>query len=550
MRLDAIFTNGRFTTLDPGRPTARTLGVLGGRIAGLDEEIANCSARQVHDLGGAPVVPGFNDAHQHLSMRGRRLLEVDLRAETVPTLEALYAAVAARAAELGPGEWIHGAGYDQNKLGAHPSAEALDAVAGGRPVWLEHISCHMGVANTAAFALAGYTDRMGVPDTDGGHVEREPGGRATGLLQEHAQHLVTGVFRPLPVERIVAAIAAANTLGLSEGLTSFTEPGIGALEHVGHGPVDLHAFHLAVERGLLTIRATVMPYITVLRDLGLFEPGNTWFGLPLGLRTGFGDDRLKIGATKVATDGSLIGRSAHMCTGYHDEPENSGFPLFDPDELRHMIIEAHRCGWQVAAHAIGDAAIDLALDTFATAQAAHPRPDTRHRIEHFAVATDAQVRRLAELGAIAVPQGRFLSEIGDGMIAALGPERSERCYRMRSVLDAGVVLPGSSDAPVAHGSPLLGIHDMVNRRTASGAPLAPHESLTPAQALHAYTAGSAYAERAEDRKGRLARGMLADFAVLSDDLLAVAPDRIASLSVGATVIGGEVVYDSGALVGP
>ncbi|UBU08661.1 amidohydrolase family protein [Nonomuraea gerenzanensis] len=262
----------------------------------------------------------------------------------------------------------------------------------------------------------------------------------------------------------MAWIAAADTLGPSEGLTSFTEPGIAAGGGIGHGPVDLHAFQLAVERGLLHVRATVMPHLTVLHDLG---------------------------------------------SSSRD-------------------------------------AIDRALDAFAAARAAHPRRDVRHRVEPFAVATDAQVKRLIALGAIAVPQGRFLTEIGDGLIAALGPERSERCYRMRSLTEAGAVLPGS-DAPVAHGSPLPNIDDMVNRRTASEAPPAPREAVTAEQALRAYTVGSAYAEHAGERKGRLARGMPADFAVLSDDLLAVAPDRIASLTVGAAVIGGEMVYDGGAL---
>jgi predicted amidohydrolase YtcJ len=291
----------------------------------------------------------------------------------------------------------------------------------------------------------------------------------------------------------------------------------------------------------------VMPYMTVLHDLGAVGDGATWFGLDLGLRSGFGDDRLKIGATKIATDGSLIGRSAHMCCGYQDEPDNVGFLQFDAEWLRRTITEAHRCGWQIAAHAIGDAAVDVVLDAFEAAQAAHPRPDARHRIEHFAVASDRQVRRLVDNRVIPVPQGRFVSEIGDGMITALGPERAEQCYRMRSLLDAGAVLPGSSDAPVAHGAPLLGIHDMVNRRTATGAPLAPDEAITPAEALHAYTIGSAYAEHAEHIKGRLARGMLADFTVLSDDLLAVAPSRIADLTVGATVIGGDIVHNTGAL---
>lgn len=547
MHLDALFTNGRFTTLDADRPTAHTVGVVSGRIVGLDDEVAGCTADHVHDLRGAPAVPGFNDAHQHLSMRGRRLLQLDLRAEAVPTLDALYAAVRERASRLGPGEWLFGAGYDQNKIGAHPTAEALDEAAQGRPVWLEHVSCHMGVASTAAFTRAGWTDRTGVPDIDGGHVERGPDGRAAGLLQETAQHLVTQAFRPSPVDAVVAAIRAGNDQGVTEGITSITEPGIAAAEHVGHGPADLHAFHRAVQEGALSIRTTVMPYMTVLHDMGAVGDGDTWFGLDLGLRSGFGDDRLKIGATKIATDGSLIGRSAHMCCGYHDEPGNVGFLQFDEDWLHRTINEAHRCGWQIAAHAIGDAAIDVVLDAFEAAQAAHPRPDARHRIEHFAVASDEQVRRLVRNGVIPVPQGRFVSEIGDGMITALGPERSALCYRMRSLLDAGAVLPGSSDAPVAHGSPLLGIHDMVNRRTAGGAPLAPAEAVTPAQALYAYTVGSAYAEHAEDRKGRLARGMLADFAVLSDDLLAVAPERIAGLSVGATVIGGHVVHDGGAL---
>lgn len=292
---------------------------------------------------------------------------------------------------------------------------------------------------------------------------------------------------------------------------------------------------------------TVMPYLTVLRDLGLFQPGERWFGLDLGLRSGFGDEWLRVGPTKVLSDGSLIGRSAHMCCGYHDDPDNRGFLQFEREELREMVVEAHRCGWQVAAHAIGDAAIGAVLDILTEAQERHPRADARHRIEHFAVASDAQVRRAAELGVVPVPQGRFVSELGDGMLAALGPERSRRCYRMRSVLDAGMVLPGSSDAPVAHGSPILGIHDMVNRRTASGAPLAPEEALTPLQALHAYTVGSAHAVHEEGRKGVLRRGMLADVAVLSDDLLNVAPDRIKDVSVGATVVGGRVAHDGGAV---
>lgn len=547
MRLDALFVNGRFRTLDPGRPRARALGVFAGRVAGVDEEVEDLPADLVVDLAGAPAVPGFNDAHHHLSLRGARLRALDLRAAAVPTLEGLYAAVAAHAARLPEGAWVRGSGYDQNKIGGHPTARALDRVCGGRPVWLEHVSGHMGVGSTEAFARAGYPGGEGVPDTVGGHVVRDADGRARGLLQETAQALVKRVLRPVPVDEIVECLAAGSAAALADGITSATEPGIGSVDHVGNGPVDLHAFLRAREEGRLGVRMTVMPYLTVLRDLGVFQGEERWFGLDLGLRTGAGDDRLRVGPAKVLSDGSLIGRSAHVCRDYHDEPGNRGLLQFDAEELVRMVGEAHRCGWRVAAHAIGDAAVDVVLDGFERAQREVPRPGVRHRIEHFAVTGPEQVRRAAGLGVVAVPQGRFVGEIGDGMLAALGPERARGCYRMRSLLEAGMVLPGSSDAPVADASPLRGMHDMVNRLTDGGVPLAPQEALTPEQALRAYTLGSAYAGCEEDRKGALRRGMLADFVVLSDDVLSVDPGRIGGVEAGATVVGGRVAHDAGAV---
>ena len=181
---------------------------------------------------------------------------------------------------------------------------------------------------------------------------------------------------------------------------------------------------------------------------------------------------------KIFTDGSLVGRTAAMSAPFDGEPGNSGYLQADAGHLTGMIIAAHRAGWRVAAHAIGDRAIDLALDAFATAADRYPRTDPRHRIEHFAAARPDQVARAAELGVIPVGQGRFASELGDGMLAAVGPERAGWLYRQRSLLDAGVVLSGSSDRPVASGAPLLGIHDMVNRRTATGAPFNDAEAVT------------------------------------------------------------------------
>ncbi|MFD8561868.1 amidohydrolase [Streptosporangium canum] len=538
MRLDALFVNGRFTTLDPGRPEATRLGVFGGRIAGLDEELDGVTADLVVDLGGAPVVPGFNDAHHHLSMRGQRLRELDLRESQVGSLDELYAKVAERAAGLPPDAWVRGAGYDQNKLGAHPTREALDRAAGGRPVWLQHVSGHMGVANTAAFALMGFSRVADVPEVPGGTVGRDTAGLPDGLLTEQAQELANRVLRPVAHEDYIRGLALASRAAAAEGLTSFTEPGVG---HglAGNGSWDVAAFQEAVRQGLLLQRATLMPGSPNLHDVG-----DGRFGLDLGMGTGLGDERLRIGPVKLFSDGSLIGKTAAMCCDYQGEPGNRGLLQEDAEALRAFILRAHASDWQIATHAIGDHAVEVILDAYEEAQARHPRPDARHRIEHCAVTSDAQVARIARLGVIPVPQGRFISELGDGMLAALGPERARGCYRQRSFLDAGITLPGSSDCPVTDGAPLLGIHDLVNQRTAAGVPFNPAEALTVAQALHAYTAGSAHAVHEDHLKGVLSRGRLADFAVLSDDLFAVPAERIGDLTVAATAVGGVLVHDA------
>ena len=267
-------------------------------------------------------------------------------------------------------------------------------------------------------------------------------------------------------------------------------------------------------------------------------------GLDLGIRTGFGDDWLRLGATKIFADGSLVGKTAAMHDPFAGNGDNRGYLQADAAGLRAAIIAAHRSGWQVATHAIGDRAIDLVLDAYAEALAQYPRPDPRHRIEHFAVVQPRQVTRAAELGVIAVPQGRFAAELGDGMLAAVGPDRHAWLYRQRSLLEAGMVLPGSSDRPVVAGAPLLGIDGMVNRRTSSGAPFNSAEAVTAEQALRAWTRGSAYASRQEHVKGSIAPGMLADLVVLSEDPTAVSPDRIAGLEVLATIVGGQLGYGS------
>lgn len=527
MKVDAIYENAQVN----GHNSA--LAVLHGRIVALGEDAAALSTGRRVDLGGAFVVPGFHDAHNHMAHFGIGLAEVQLGADVCKTVDDVYDAIARRAAELPPGTWIVGRGYDQNKLvGGHPTRHGLDRAAPGYPVRVKHTSEHMTVVNTRVLDLL---DLDNVPP--GGDVVLDADGSPTGLLREQAQLLLRPFIYPVEVETVVDGLAKASRQYLSEGITSVQEAGIGG-GLVGQTPIELAAYQLARDRGVLGVRSTLMVASAMLHDL----PEDTGFGLDLGLRTGFGDDWLRIGAMKVFADGSLIGRTCAMHEPFAGERDNVGYFQTPEDELARTILLAHRAGWQIATHAIGDRAITVVLDAYEAALAKYPRADHRHRIEHCAVLQPAELTRLAGLGLIASPQGRFVNEIGDGMRAALGPEREAWCYRLRSVLDAGCVLPGSSDRPVVQGAPLLGIADMVRRRTSSGELLGPDERLTPSQALRAYTYGSAYAAFREQDLGTLEVGKLADFAVLSADLTDEA--SLDDVSVLATAVGGTLAYEA------
>ncbi|WP_067479431.1 amidohydrolase [Actinomadura hibisca] len=523
MRIDTILTNLTAVTVDPVRPSASRIGVHHGRIVALDADLDGVSAAETVDLGGATVVPGFDDAHNHMIMFGLSLTELDLSTPPVHTLDQVYDAVAERARSQAPGTWIIGSGYDQNKLGGHPRRVRLDAVAPDHRVWLRHTSAHMSVVNGRLLREIG--DQIPA----GGKVD--PG---SGLVEETAQRLVRDLRFPLPREQLVQAIAAASRCYRAEGVTSCTEAGVG-LGWIGHSPTEGAVYQDALDSGALDVRVRLMVTGDTVHPLS-GVPGA--MGLDLGLRTGFGDDRLRLGAVKVFADGSLIGRTAALHDDFTDQPGNRGYFQQPAEELRERIVAVHAAGWQVAAHAIGDRAIDLVLDAFAEAQTRFPRADPRHRIEHCGVTRPDQIARLAGLDVIPVPQHTFVDQVGDGMRTALGEDRVPWCYRHRSFLDAGLTVPASSDRPVVHGAPLLGIQAMVDRRTASGAPFAPHEAVTPLEALHAYTLGSAYAAFEEDRKGSITPGKLADLTVLSAD--PTATGDIAGIEVLATMVGGRL----------
>ena len=539
MVVETLFTGARFLS-GPDFVAVDAVAVQHGRIVALGHEARELSARRRVDLGGAVVVPGFHDAHNHLAWFGMTLDELPLGERHVRSVDDICAAVSRWAADLPPGSWVIGSGYNQNKLvGGHPTAAALDRAAPQHRVWLKHASGHMCVVNSAVLAELDLTQ---VPE--GGDVVLDDDRRPTGLLREQAQLLLRPLVYPVPLARVTRAIEKANRAVLAEGVSSVQEAGIGG-GWIGRTPIELAAYQDARDAGVLDVRVTVMVVSDVLHALESADEDETDFGLDLGLRTGFGDDRLRIGAMKIFADGSIIGRTAAMCDDYVGDHGQHGYFQLPPAELREIIRRAHRSGWQVATHAIGDRAVQETLDCYEAVLAEYPRPDHRHRIEHCGFTRPEDVDRIARLGVIPVPQGRFIAELGDGIVAAVGTDRVQGYHRQKSFLDAGVEVPASSDRPVVDGRPLLGIQALIERRTASGTVLASGERLSRAQALRAHTYGSAYAAFAEQRVGLLAPGYLADLAVLSADPLHA--EDLEDVAVLATVVGGEIVQDAAGL---
>jgi hypothetical protein len=264
----------------------------------------------------------------------------------------------------------------------------------------------------------------------------------------------------------------------------------------------------------------------------------------LGVQSGFGDDWLAIGPVKLFADGSIGGRTARLRSPYRDDPDNLGLWMIEPHEIREKVLRAHRAGYQVGIHAIGDAAIEAVIDAYAAAQQDSPRPDARHRIEHCSLPDERMVERIRELGIVPIPGTSFLYYTRPAYLANLGEERLRYAYAMRTYATMGIVAAASTDAPIVPVDPLIGIQTMVTRRDRLGDTLYPEEGISVEEALKAYTWNAAWATHDEARKGMLRPGYLADITIFDADLRAVDPATITARRVDYTVIAGEVVHDS------
>ncbi|MCK6095105.1 amidohydrolase [Micrococcus sp. EYE_162] len=539
MQLDLIVDNARIRTGDPARPHARRVGVWRGLVVGVDEELDGLTARERLDARGRTVVAGFNDAHAHSVWFGQSMLDVDL--EHATSTEEVYRLVRARADELIPGAWVTCTGYDPGHLtGPEPDRDGLDAAANGRPVLIRHNTGHAFTVSGAVLYMAGISEQV-MQQPEGGHIHVDEHDRPTGLLEETAMSLVQPLLHPESHEHIGECLQRASAEYAAEGITSVTDAGI-AGGWIGHSTLEFGAYQRARAQGLLKTRFQTMVTLDALHPVEGHTDDGAQVTLDAGVRTGVGDEWLQIGPTKVFTDGAMLGATAAMTQDYCHGPHGSGYLQGDPGEMRRASLAAAGAGWSLAMHAIGDAALDFSLDVIEEARERFGRPAMPHRVEHGGVVRDDQIERMAALGVVMATQPNFISAFGDSVEERIGAARVPLSYPAGRLLRAGLVLPGSSDRPVAGGRPLNVVQDFVLRRTETGRVYGREDRITVEQALHAYTVGSAEATGWGGRKGRLVAGQLADFAVLSEDPREVPSEEIADIEVVATAVGGEFVH--------
>ncbi len=546
MKIDLLITNGLITTMNPALPEAHWVAIHNGRIFDVGREEPPYTAKKTLNLGGLRAFPGFNDAHCHTTWFGLSLAEV--QCTSAGTLDALYDLLAAQAATQPPGSWVFATGYNQEMFGGqYPSLAVLDRVLPEHPLFVRHTSGHACIVNTRALELAGLTGES-IPEIDGGTIVRDSSGAPTGVVEERAQSVIQDLLLPRSVEEIVGALDRATAVYATEGITSFTEAGI-AGGWIGHSPLELGAYQAALDRGVLRARAQVMVVSDVFDPVIAHAEDPHRLALHAGIRTGLGDDRLHIGPMKIFLDGSMLAWTGAMSEPFATGPANNyGYFQSDVVDLRRTMLEAIAAGWSIGAHAIGDRAVELALETFQEALARFGPPIIPHRIEHGGIVTDEQAALAAHLQVAIVTQPGFMPELGVQMREAMGPDRSPLIHRHQRLMDAGVMVAGSSDRPVATGRPLDIIQSMVDRLDASNTVVGPDERVSIFDAFWAYTVGSAQATGTAGRKGIIAPGYLADLVALSGDPLASGSGPVRDLSVIHTITAGESVVTDATLV--
>lgn len=530
---DLVILNASIHTMDDARPAAGAVAILGNRIAALGStaEIRALGGprTRVIDAAGKLVLPGFNDSHTHFLMGGFSLASIDLRDAASP--EEMARRVKEYARNVPKGRWILGGDWDHEKWpGAPlPTRQMIDAVTPDHPVLLRRLDGHMALANSVALKLAGITKET--KDPPGGLIVRDPkSGEPTGILKDSASDGMDRVVPDKTFEEKHAAARAATEHAAQVGVTSLTDMSADA---------DVGLYQYMLERGELKTR------IYAVRSIMSWEAlGRT------GVRAAFGSDRLRIGGLKGFADGSLGSTTALFYEPYNDAPDTRGL-LFDqmlPEGAMLKRVEGgDKLGLQVMIHAIGDEANARILDIYRQVAEQNGPRDRRFRIEHAQHLRASDIPRFGQQKVIASMQPYHAADDGRWCEKRIGAERSKGTYAFRTLLDTGAVLAFGSDWTVAPLNPLLGLKAAVTRQTLDGKHpegWIPQQKLTLDEAVRAYTVGSAYAEFAEQVKGTLSPGKLADLVMLDRDLYQIDPADIDKARVVLTVMDGQIVWQA------
>ena len=534
--------NANVITLEARRLRASAVAVVAGQIVAVgtnsEVEAVQVPGMVAIDAGGRTVVPGFVETHTHPLMTGlAQLSAVDCGTPPNRTIADVQGRLAAKVAEMGPGHAVWGRGYDDSLIrdDRHLQRADLDAIAPEQAVAVRHISGHLTYVNTRLMEDAGVTRET--PDPAGGKIERDESGEATGVLYENAGRIADGAAHRASAEEMGEALAWASGRLVQVGVTSFQDAGSFPFA------ASLRAYQSASERGVLAPRASVAAAYTALAARTPAEEVVPRL-VAAGMRTGSGDDRVKVGMLKMWQDGSLQGHSGALCAPYHDLPGERGMTLMPQETFDLVAAQAAGAGIQVGTHGNGDAAIDSILDGYAAGLADHPGLDHRFRIEHCQAVREDQLDRMAELGVLASFFNLHVYYWGARhRDRFLGPERGARISPLRSAWDRGIRFGCHSDWWVTPVDPLMNMHVAVNRETREGEALGAEFALTAEEALRSMTIDSAYLGFDEGSRGTIEPGKLGDLVVLSDDPLSVPGDKIESIEVEQTIVGGEVVYE-------
>lgn len=518
---DLVVLNAQVYTIDDALPRAQAFAIKHGRFVavGSNADIRNLVTRdtQVVDAEGMTIVPGFIDAHLHAS----GVNELNGVNVNLTTVEEVKDALARKAADTRPEYWVTGYMYDDTKLDRPITRRDLDEAVPDHPASVGHRGGHTGVYNSNAFELVNVTAQT--PDPEGGMFYRE-NGELTGKVAELALGVFSGVGKRDPVTR---EMRQAGIKFISEQMTA---AGLTSVHHTGGNSTGLIALQDAYRAGEMRFRVYFFPrgeLYSTLRDAGL--------------RSGYGDEWLKIGAVKYTADGSTSERTMRMSTPYVGRPDDYGIATMSQEEIHQVVEDAHRNDWQIGIHANGDVTIDLVLNAYERVQRMWHRPDPRHRIEHCTLVNPGLLARIKAVGAIPTPFYTYVYYHGDKW-AEYGEEKVRSMFAHRSFLDYGIPVAPASDYMPGPYEPLMALQSMVTRKDFRGQIWGANQKISVEEALTISTRHGAYASFEEDQKGSITAGKLADFVILAEDPHEVDPDRLKDIQVVRTVVGGRTMY--------